>query len=258
MNFTEKHKKDFEQNGFTIVEGILTPDESKVMRDIIIDLADAEKKNNSAYYYNGHFSNQRVWNLLNKDASFRELIQLPFLMNTMDWIFRRDTIHHKYFLSSLQANILYPGAPAQKLHIDTPVPEPLPSWIIKANSIWLLDDFTASNGATEVLPGSHKFPYKPKAEDQNRTDIKIVNAPAGSVLITHGALWHRNGSNRSNRARIALLGSFSASFVREIASEEDYFKVLDPIHIDNASKNLRLVLGADHGIKQGAKSSNQN
>ena len=32
-----------------------------------------------------------------------------------------------------------------KLHIDTQVPEPLPDWLIKVNSIWMLDDFTTHN-----------------------------------------------------------------------------------------------------------------
>ena len=44
-----------------------------------------------------------------------------------------------------------------KIHIDTPCPEPLPEWPIKANSIWMLDDFNILNGSTEVLPKSHKL-----------------------------------------------------------------------------------------------------
>ncbi len=80
----------------------------------------------------------------------------------MEWIFDRKTPHQKYFLSSFHANILGPGCPKQKLHIDTPVPEPLPDWPIKANSIWMLDDFTILNGATEVVPKSHKLKFKPK------------------------------------------------------------------------------------------------
>ena len=39
----------------------------------------------------------------------------------------------------------------KKLHIDTQIPDPLPPWPIKANSIWMIDDFTEQNGSTEVI-----------------------------------------------------------------------------------------------------------
>lgn len=251
--FTEQHKEQFERDGFALVKGALSDAAVRVLKGLVVALASEESKQGSAHFYDNTGNTQRVWNLLNKNSAFSELIQMPLIMDTMDWLFRRDTIHHKYFLSSFQANILYPGANAQKIHIDTPVPEPLPPWIIKANSIWLLDDFTETNGATEVIPGSHKLPYKPKPGDEKRPDLIKVIAPAGSILFTHGALWHRSGANNSQKERIVLLGSFAASFAREIASEEDYFKVLDKKILANASDKLKLILGADHGIKQGSK-----
>ena len=51
----------------------------------------------------------------------------------------------------------WPGAPAQHLHVDSAgsfarVPD-VP-WMI--NSVWMLTDFTAANGATGVVPMSHR------------------------------------------------------------------------------------------------------
>ena len=60
----------------------------------------------------------------------------------MESIFDRKTKNQKYLLSSFQANIIGGGGPDQKLHVDIPVPEPLPSWILKANIIFPIDDFT--------------------------------------------------------------------------------------------------------------------
>ena len=47
------------------------------------------------------------------------------------------------------------------------------------------------------------------------------------MIITHGALWHRSGENLSKESRVALLGSFAASYAMEIASEENHSKIID-------------------------------
>ena len=64
----------------------------------------------------------------------------------MKEIFQRKYDGDLYRLSSVQANILYPGAKAQKIHIDTPFPEPIPQWPAKANCIIMIDEFTEENG----------------------------------------------------------------------------------------------------------------
>ncbi len=252
---TEQHKKEFEENGFFVLEGVLSESEVTEVRKKVMKIAQFEIDNNIAHFYDEKGAAQRVWNLLNKDAIFRELIQRQVILETMDWIFDRDTPHQKYYLSSFQAHILHPGAERMKLHIDTPVPEPLPDWVIKANTIWVLDEFTDLNGATEYLPGSHKLKYKPSLADQSRNDLTVSSAPLGSVLVIHGALWHRAGKNSSKSKRTCLLGSFAASYAREIANEENYSIVLDPAIIDDSTDELRAILGLGHGIRQGSVGS---
>ncbi len=250
---TTQHKKDFLEHGFCIVEGVLSYSEVDEIRNITMNIAKHEINCDTAHFYDEKGVAQRIWNLINKDAVFRNLIQLPIILDMMDWIFDRDTPQQKYYLSSFQAHILHPGADKMKLHIDTPVPEPLPDWIIKANTIWVLDEFTSTNGSTEYLPGSHKFKYKPTASDQTRDDLSIAVAPAGSVIFTHGALWHRGGSNVSNTKRACLLGSFAASYAREIANEENYSIVLDSANLEDASDNLLAILGLEHGLRPGSQ-----
>ncbi|PCH65326.1 MAG: hypothetical protein COC04_02195 [Gammaproteobacteria bacterium] len=251
--FTEQHKKDFEESGYCVLEDVLTESETKYVRNKVMEIAQYELDMDSAHIYDDHGAAQRIWNLINKDEVFRDLIQLPIILESMDWIFDRDTSHQKYYLSSFQAHILHPGAQKMKLHIDTPFPEPLPEWIVKANTIWVLDEFTNNNGSTEFLSGSHKFRHKPKEADQSRQDLSVAIAPIGSVLLTHGALWHRGGENRSTSDRTCLLGSFAASYAREIANEENYSLVLDDTVLAQASDNLRAILGPEHGIRPGSQ-----
>lgn len=248
--FQDHHKQSFTDNGFCIVENAFN-DKLPEIKTIIHELAEWEKKDGRAHVYDDEGHVQRIWNLLNKHEIFSELVTCPLIMAAMAWIFDRETPHFKYYLSSFQASVNSPGALLQKLHVDTPVPEPLPPWVIKANSIWLLDDFTDRNGATEVLPGSHLSPLKPRSEDFGNPDIIKVIAPAGSILFTHGAVWHRAGANQSDADRAVLFASFAASFAREIAAEEDQVKTLDQSILDNASDELKQVLGSDHGVRPG-------
>ena len=246
----------FNVNGYVVLEAMLSHSEIKDLKDRVNFLIESELSAGNAHKYE---QGQRIWNLLSKGAIFQDLIASPQLLAWMDWLFERPTPHQKYYLSSLQANVLRAGAPPQKLHIDTPVPEPLPPWIIKANSIWLLDDFTEINGSTEVIPGSHVRPRKPIPECFLEYDgISKVIAPAGSVIITHGALWHRSGANVSSLTRSVLLGSFAASFAREIAVEEDIPRSLTPACLAQLTDRVKSLIGYHHGFKPGGGADRSN
>ena len=255
MQFTDSHREEFDREGCVILKNVISCEHAIEIRNIVHSLAETEKRYGDSYFYEFDKSGktQRVWNLVNKHKEFRELLETSIIDKFMNYIFDRETRHQKYFLSSFQANILYSGAARQKLHIDTPFPEPLPPWPAKANSIWFLDDFTEANGATEYLPGSHKLSNKPTKSDDKECDLMKACGPAGSVLITHGNLWHRAGGNNTSESRTALLCSFAASYAREIANEEDHSIVINKEIIDSFSPHLNTVLGIGHGIKSGSQ-----
>lgn len=251
MPLDKSQKEKFLMDGYVLLENVISKERCNFLRELIEKIAAQERDSGEACSYG--YQLQRVWNLISKHHAFQEIVCESLILEVMDWIFDRDTLHQKYFLSSFQANILGIGAVEQVLHIDTPVPDPVPIWPIKANSIWCVDDFTSSNGATVVIPGSHKFQRRPnKDHDQNAPGQIQVIAPKGSVLITHGALWHRSGKNSSNQSRIGLLASFAASYAREIANEEDYLRVVPFDRLDIMSTTLKTLLGVGHGIRPGA------
>ncbi len=249
-----KIKDDFDAKGYTVWESFISRSHAQELRDLVLDMAKFERDAGDSYFY--PFDNegltQRVWNLTNKSERFRDLLEIEALSEMMDHIFKRPTHHQLFHLSSFQANILYPGAKSQKLHIDTPFPEPVPPWPAKANSIWLLDDFTEENGATEVVSGSHRLDYKPTKDDDANIGVEKAIAPMGSILFTHGNLWHRAGANNSEAPRIGLLCSFAASYMKEIASEEDQSLIISEEIKEHASDRLKAILGVGHGIKDGA------
>jgi ectoine hydroxylase-related dioxygenase (phytanoyl-CoA dioxygenase family) len=236
--------------GFIVIEDFLTQDTVLTAKNIIASLHSQEVENNSAYKYAENVD--RLWNLVNKHILFSDLITNPLIATLMDVIFDRDTRHQKFFLSSFQATFVRPGAKPQALHIDTPVPDPLPPWEIKANTIWLLDEFTDVNGATEIIPGSHKYGRRPVDSDlEDHSGLKKVQAPAGSLIVTSGYLWHRAGANLSQGVRTALLGSFASSAFREISSEEDIVRRSFYDKTFQMSNKCWELVGGLHGIKLG-------
>ena len=102
----------------------------------------------------------------------------------------------------------WPGAPHQGLHIDSvgrfaKVPD-VP-WMI--NSIWMLTDFTVENGATGVVPMSHRSRRKspPREIDPDSSLIKPVTGRAGSVMMWHGGLYHMARANTTtDQIRVGL------------------------------------------------------
>jgi ectoine hydroxylase-related dioxygenase (phytanoyl-CoA dioxygenase family) len=242
----------FQRNGFVILEDFLDALNIGKIQASISALAEIESKQGIADQYGP--SLQRIWNLINKGFIFHELLLSPQIDLWMNKIFERDTTHRRYYLSSFQANILYSNAGAQILHTDTPVPDPIPPYPLKANTIWLIDDFTDNNGATEVIPGSHLRGYRPSRVPTPSDEEQLVKviAPKDSLLITHGALWHRSGANRSRGPRRALLGSFAASYLREMSSEEDMARVLSPAIRQTISPMLYDIIGGNHGLKPGS------
>jgi len=249
---TDESKRFFDKNGYMVIEGVLSDDEVDKIKDIIIELAQWEQKNEAAYFYGGTESLQRVYNLLNKHDVFRELIQKPIVLEIMEYIFDRETLHDKYVMCSWHSNIIGPGGPAQILHVDSAVPEPLPSWVVRANINYMITDFTEDNGATLCIPGSHLFLTKPKAEDQLREDLAPIIAPKGSLAVWSGHLWHKSGENKTNEERIALLGGFAASHLREMSVEEDHLRIINNEVIDGMTPVLKRLIGVGAGIKKGA------
>jgi len=249
--FNEESFVFFKNYGFVVLENFLEPDRIGEIGNLIDDISKHEALLGVSHDYGP--SLQRVWNLINKSLVFRDLLLSPQIDFWMNRIFDRDTSHRKYFLSSFQANILYPGAKAQILHTDTPVPDPIPPYPLKANTIWLLDDFTEYNGATEVIPGSHLRGRRPSREPtpDDHCELTKVIAPRGSLIVTDGALWHRSGSNKSESRRRVLLGSFCASYLREISSEEDMARVLWPSVKEIIDPVLYDMIGGNHGLKPG-------
>lgn len=100
-----------------------------------------------------------------------------------------------------------PGHGQQGLHADwRPRAPGEPFQVLTA--LWLLDEFTAANGATRLVPGTHLL-HRPVPRDYaqphaHHPDEVIVTGPAGAVLLLNGHLWHSGRQNTGTGPRRAV------------------------------------------------------
>ena len=223
-----KTKKFFLKNGYVVIPNVFNDNKCNELRNICLKLAKKEKENKKGYFYGFNNDFQRVYNVINKSKELGQLIDIPLVNYIMNDLFDRDTLHDKYTLSSHHINIIPPGGSEHKLHLDLAVPEPMPDWLIRMNVNFIFEDYNESNGATICLPGSHKFLKKPKSSDDLKFQKRMVSmiAPKGSIVIWTGHLWHKSGTNHSSKDRVALLTCFAASYIAEIALEENHPKII--------------------------------
>jgi hypothetical protein len=102
-----------------------------------------------------------------------------------------------------------------------------------------LDEFTEENGATYLLPGSHRMPEKPTNEEFIANSVRAV-APAGTLVIFDARLWHSAGVNRTARPRRAITYGFTRPFFKP---QFDYCRALGWDNVSKFSPHLQQVLG---------------
>jgi ectoine hydroxylase-related dioxygenase (phytanoyl-CoA dioxygenase family) len=180
-------------------------------------------------------TNQRVWNVLSRSPVFADLAEHPVALRLL-----RSVLGWPMLLGNLSANITGPGGGEMVLHADQIfVPTPWPAEPQGANAAWCVDDFTADNGATCFVPGSHLLHRLPEPTD----DVTAVpmEAPAGSVVVFESRLWHRTGFNRTaDQRRAGIFGWYTRPIYR---TQENWFLALDPSVWRHASDDLLTLLG---------------
>jgi ectoine hydroxylase-related dioxygenase (phytanoyl-CoA dioxygenase family) len=93
-----------------------------------------------------------------------------------------------------------PGYGQQGLHTDWG-PRAVGDPVFVVTTMWMFDAFTSENGATRVVPGTHRLVTPlPKAMAQplsQHPQQQLVTGPPGSALIFNGHLWHSGTRNQS-------------------------------------------------------------
>ncbi len=140
-------------------------------------------------------------------------------------------------LNLTQAIGIEPGEPAQFLHRDEDLWSFPHDFELMVNAMWTLDDFTVENGATRVIPGSHRWP---RTREPELGETVSVVAPRGSVILWLGSLLHAGGANRSNAIRRGVVMSYRLGW---LASGEKLLLSTPPEVARRLPERLQRLLG---------------
>ena len=208
---TNSEKKQLDQKGYIVIPDVLSLAEIDHYRSRLLQLAEIEQDKGIALSHSDGKGQLVRW-LVNKGKSFERLVAHPRVVPYFEHMLGED-----YILSTLTSNIIRPGAKDSNYHIDhtlSQMPEPLPSFPVFVNSLWLLDDFSAENGGTRFVPESHLRLKKPSPDLSTDPDEIRLHAPKGSVFLFNGAIWHAAGANVTESDRIALICFCGRSFMK--------------------------------------------
>lgn len=203
-----EHLDRIDEDGYTILENVIEPDLIEELRNEIHRVERETETTPRGNSVEG-FKTLRTYNLLAKSVAFQKMPVHAAVLPLIEQVLEPDCL-----LSGMTSMDLGPGEVPQPLHPDDYVIRvPRPHAPLVCTTIWALTDFTEENGATRLVPGSHKLDHIP---DYTRTYDSIPAVmPAGSVLVFHGSLWHGSGENRSAESwRIGVNVQYCAGFIR--------------------------------------------
>lgn len=190
---------------------------------------------NSAGFYPGH--TKRVTGLIAKSETFRSFVTHPMILAACDAILKPNCEAYQLHVGS--ALMVGPGATMQMLHREDDAYQffkvPRPDLVLA--SMWAISDFTAANGATNLVPGSHRWPAGREARAE---EIASGEMPAGSVLIWMSGTLHGAGANRSDNWRYGVFLSYSLGWLRQ---EENQYLDVPPELARTLPKELRDLVG---------------
>ncbi|HEV7465929.1 MAG TPA: phytanoyl-CoA dioxygenase family protein [Candidatus Dormibacteraeota bacterium] len=228
---TDEALGTLDEQGFVVLERLLTGAQLDALREEVLPIAEQGPLGRNPF--EGERTH-RVYALLAKAESAAPLVEHPRVLDIVDRL-----LEPNYLLTACQAIHLLPGETPQALHFDDgfySIPRPRPS--VSISTIWAVDDFTARNGATEVIPGSHRWGEGelPEPDDPRAQPVLM---PAGSVVVFHGTLWHRGGANRAGAPRCAL----SPQYCQPWARQQENMILAVGARASRYSERIRALLG---------------
>ena len=216
-------------DGFCIVENLLAPEALAAARASMVEVLENTPEGRNEFE---GYGTRRVYALFAKTRAFDEPAVHPLLLGVL------DALLGHYQLSAPTGIQIGPGERAQVLHQDQsiyPLPPDYPDVVL--NTMWALDDFTEANGATRLIPGSHRWVDRLPSRDDETVDAVMT---AGSVVFYVGRIWHGGGANRTDRPRIGVILEYVAAWLR---AQETHLLAVAPDVVETLPERLQELLG---------------
>lgn len=229
----QQHAEELRVQGFTIMEGILTPEQVEAGRNALNEIFESEREvGRERNWHNKQYTVSYM--LPQKHPLFRTLCFSEPVLELM-----RELLGEHFVIGSMNGFSTTPGGEAQALHIDQS--ESVPQQVLTINVTHTLDDFTVANGCTRGIPGSQNRVWQ-RGKDLAALEEETVyfEAPAGSIIAFNGGLWHAGSQNTTQAPRRAVHAFFHRHWVMP---QWDYARSLTPDVVEQLTPEQKRLFG---------------
>jgi ectoine hydroxylase-related dioxygenase (phytanoyl-CoA dioxygenase family) len=243
---TSRQLRELDEQGYTLIPNFLPADLINSVNALYDAMLGSHQGRNN---FEGHRT-ERIYTLVARHRIFQDIVEDRRILALCDALFQPN-----YLLTASQAIVISPGETPQPWHTDDsfyPLPRPRP--MVSLSTIVAVEDFTAENGGTEVIPGSHRWDdeqiagayYSGDAETDPAYARRLegmaitVQMEAGSCLVFAGTLLHRGGANRGSGTRRAFSNQYCQPWAR---TQENFFLAIPPREVAAMSATVQSLLG---------------
>lgn len=220
---------DFVRWGYCLVKDAMSPEQIQQQLDRLIEQAQAEKQIHKLIPTSRNARAELVNNLVLKGQVFRDAVEFkesaaqggPLVDRLLTKIMGEG-----FGLGCAHGSIVHEGGGLQDLHIDQGMmPLPYPPFPFGSLIIWCYTEFDLANGATYVVPGSHRYSDGTTIFQEGADLLELVDgepglvaicAPPGTCIITDTRVLHGGGRRTAPGTRYAMRCHYNRHFVRAL------------------------------------------
>jgi ectoine hydroxylase-related dioxygenase (phytanoyl-CoA dioxygenase family) len=232
-----RQHRELDELGYTIIPNLIGPEWLVELREAF-DRIYEEEGDQAGREVSNVPGVRRLADLVNKSPVFDRIWLNPEVLAAAHHLIVRP-----FKLHSLNGHDPRPAHGAQPLHTDTSEPRQSVQQCHVVNSMWMLDDVSPDNGATRVVPASHRLSSHPRQAMVDpgapHADETYLTGPAGTVAVFNGHLWHSCTTNRTTRTRRLVHCAFIG---RELPQQTDQRRYLREATARRLSPAARLIL----------------
>jgi len=202
MQIPTEHREQLDRDGYVVLPGFIDPDFRAELRNRIAEVF-TEEGERAGSEFKQEPGARRLANMVNKGDVFLRVVANERLLSYVS-----EVLGPALKLSSLNVRRADPhNDTVQPLHCDMgAVPDEHGPWV--CNAVWMIDPYTAINGALRVVPGSHRWGRLPQEvlEDPSapHPEEVMLTGSAGTVVVMNAHLWHSGLANETDDSRTAL------------------------------------------------------
>ena len=220
---------DFVRWGYCLVEDAMSPDQVRAQVERLVEQAEAERHTDSAIMTNKGERGQLVNNLVLKGQVFRDAVEFKESAAQRGPLVDRlltKVMGEGFGLGCAHGSIVHEGGGLQELHVDQGgMPMPYPPFPFGSLIIWVYTEFNLANGATYIVPGSHRNADGTTLFHSGADLMQLVGgepglvaicAPPGTCILTDTRVLHCGGRRTAPGTRYAMRCHYNRHYIRAL------------------------------------------